>query len=883
MVVRSRLIEHLSEGLSFGRKLTLISAPAGFGKTTLVSEWVSSCGIPVTWLSLDDGDSDLTRFLTYLIAALQTVVPEIGAGALAILQSTQPSPTETILTTLLNHILTLSDSFILVLDDYHLIDSKPVDEALTFLVEHAPPHMHLVVTTREDPHLPLARFRARGQLTELRAADLRFTPAEAADFLNRVMGLNLSEEDIGALKARTEGWIAGLQLAAISMQGHQDTSSFIKAFTGSHHFVLDYLLEEVLHQQPESIQAFLLRSSILERMCGSLCEALFPDTHGQQTLELLERANLFIVPLDHERRWYRYHHLFADLLRQRLGQVLSPDEINKLHLRASEWFEQHGLMLDALHHALSAGAFDRAAQLAEAVWQSMDRTFQSAAWLGWVKKIPKAVVDDHPTLCVQLGWAYSDIGDLESSESYLQDAERALDGMLDREALQPLPGTIALGRANNAQNQGNLSETVKYAELAIQLIPQENTFLLAQAFITLGFTHWATGNLEASLQAMRTWMSDMQRLGNQMFVVASAFAVADMQVILGRLKEAEKTLREGIQQAAELGPEAENVTAHHHLGLALLSYERGDDAARTRHLQTAAELGQRTTLVDWPYRWNLAQARFQEAACAWDEALEWLEAAGRVYVINPVPILQPIKAHKARVYLKQGRLDRAQAWVRERGISAADEVRYLAEYEYLTLAQVRLVDGSLDGVNDLLERLLILAQSQHRTGSEIEILLTKALVHQAQGSRGIACAALERALRLGEPEGYLRMFVDQGEGMRRLLEYFCSTNEHALTDPLRGYADKILAAFSPPVSSTPDTAIPQSTGSGLALEIIEPLTNRELEILRLIADGRSNTEIGQRLYLALSTVKGHNLRIFAKLQVQNRTEAVARARALGLF
>ena len=381
IVLRPHLIERLNEGLSSGRKLTLISAAAGFGKTTLVSEWVAGCKQPVAWLSLDEGENDPTRFLTYLVASLQTVTANIGERMLSVLLSPQPPPTESILTALLNEITTIPDNFVLVLDDYHVIDSKPVDEALTFLLENLPPQMHLVIATREDPHLPLARLRARGQLTELRAADLRFTPSEAAEFLNQMMGLNLSEEDIAALEARTEGWIAGLQLAAISMQGHQDATSFIQSFTGSHHFVLDYLIEEVLHQQPEDVQTFLLRTSILDRMCSPLCDAVLgsPSPNGQEILEYLEHANLFIVPLDDERRWYRYHHLFVDLLRQRLGK---PKEFAEFHLRASQWHEENGDLGAAFHHAIAAGDFVRAAWLAEAAWQGMNESFQSAAWLG---------------------------------------------------------------------------------------------------------------------------------------------------------------------------------------------------------------------------------------------------------------------------------------------------------------------------------------------------------------------------------------------------------------------------------------------------------------------------------------------------------------------
>jgi LuxR family transcriptional regulator, maltose regulon positive regulatory protein len=878
LVPRPRLLDKLNEGLH--RKLTLLSAPAGSGKTTLVSGWIAGIDRSTAWLSLDEGDKDPTRFLAYLVTALQTIMPDIGHGVMGVLLSAQPPPTEAILTTLLNEISSIPDSFVLVLDDYHLIDARPVDDALSFLLDHLPPRMHLVIATRENPQLPLARLRARGQLTELRATDLRFTPAEATAFLNEAMDLSLSREDIAALDTRTEGWIAGLQLAALSMQGHQHPARFINSFTGSHRFVLDYLVEEVLQKQPPRVQEFLLRTSILDRLCGPLCEAILLDSSasGQEILEYLERANLFLVPLDNERRWYRYHHLFADLLRQRLGHSLSPGEIKELHVRASEWYEQNGLMLDALRHALKAEAFEQAARLAEDLWQSMDRTFQSAAWLEWVERIPHAVVRARPTLCVLIGKTYAYAGDLDSSEAYLKHAEHALAGSTVQEELKHLPGTIALARATNAQNQGNLVETVRYAELAIRTIPKENTYPLSQAFIALGMTHWATGDLEASLQAMHVWMKDMQRLGNQEFVVASAFAVADMEVILGRLREAKNSLQQAIQQAGALGPEAESVTAHHHLGLALLAHEQGDDPAMTQHLQIAADLGQRTPLVNWSYRWSMAQARLQEAGEAWDAALDRLDEAGRVYVKNPVPITQPIEACKARIYLKQGRLDRAQIWAQERGISVEDEVRYLSEYEHLTLARVRLADGSFDGVNDLLERLLELAEAQHRTGSVIEILLTQALVDQAQGDRLNAHAALERALRLAEPEGYLRAFVEQGEAMRQLLLDFRSANEKQPAHPLHSYVDKILAAFSPPVKVTSESAI-----SNQPPEIIEPLTDRELEVLQLITQGLSNREIGERLFLALDTIKGHNRSIFGKLQVHRRTEAVARAREFGLL
>jgi LuxR family transcriptional regulator, maltose regulon positive regulatory protein len=878
IVRRSRLIKRLNEGLS--RKLTLISAAAGFGKTTLVSGWLGSCGRPSAWLSLDDGDSDPARFISYIIAALQTIQEGIGEGLLAALQSPQPPSTELILTTLLNEIAAIPESFIIVLDDYHLIEGKQVDQAAAFLVDHQPPQMHLVVATREDPPLPLARLRARGQLNELRASDLQFTISETTEFLNQAMGLNLSDEDIAALEARTEGWIAGLQLAALSMQGHHDTSKFIESFTGSHRFVLDYLIEEVLQQQPESVQNFLLRTSILNRMCGPLCDAVLLDsrTSGQETLEHLEHSNLFLVPLDNERYWYRYHHLFADLLRQRLG---SSPELPNFHSRASEWYEANHDLAEAFNHALAAGDIERAARLAEAAWQGMDLSFQTAAWLGWVKKLPDAVVCSRPQLCVQLGWALSDAGDLESSEAYLQNAERALAGRLDRDEYKSLPGSIALVRADNAQIQGDLPETLKYAELTIQLIPEDDIFLRAQAVITLEFTHWAAGNLEASLRAMHAWMEDMRKLGNQVFVIASAFAVADMQMILGHLGEAEKALRQAIQQAAAYGPEAETITAHHHLALALLAHERGDDATAARSLQTAAGLGQHTTLVDWSYRWNLAQARLKESGGEWDAALDLLEAAGRVYVKNPIPMLQPVGAHKARVYLKQGRLDKAAAWLRERGLSAADEVSYLGEYEYLTLARVRLDEGVFSGVNQLLERLLALAETQKRTGSVIEILLTQALVLQAQGSHPQALAALERALVLAEPEGYVRIFVNEGEALRLLIEKQARKRDH----PLSGYARKLLAAFTRAAESKSglisDQVVPEIHPAENML--VERLSERELEVLRLLRSELSGPEIARRLIVSLNTLRTHTKNIFNKLGVNSRRAAIRRAEELDLF
>jgi LuxR family maltose regulon positive regulatory protein len=885
VVSRPRLIERLNGGLQRTPGVTLISASAGFGKTTLVSEWLATLtgsGVKVAWLSLDEGDSDLARFLLYFVSAVQTIAPKCGENVLSMLHASQAQPTDVVLTTLLNELAAIPDQFILVLDDYHTLDCKPIDEALTFLIDHLPPQMQLVITTREDPQLPLARLRARGQLTELRAADLRFTPDEAAEFLNHSMSLRLSADDIAALENRTEGWIAGLQLAALSMQGRSDAASFIGSFTGSHHFILDYLLEEVLHRQTPEIQSSLLRTSIFDRLCGPLCEAvlLTPAGSGQATLEYLERVNLFIVPLDNERQWYRYHRLFADLLRQRLQQ--SESNIAEYHRRASQWYEANGYMAEAFHHAIAAKDFARAADVAERAWQSMDDTFQTAAWLGWIKQLPEEVIRTRPVLCTQIGLAFMDAGEPEASEGRLRDAERRLEGssegmvVVEEALLGALPAMIAMARAYNAQVQGDLSATVKYAELALQLIPEDDVYRRAQATVMFNFTHWANGNLAAALQMMDDWMNSMQQLGNSVFVVASAFAVADILVAQGRLRDAVRSYQQSLQLAADHGPEAQSITAHHHLGLALLYREMKEDAAVGPHLQKAKELGEQTTLVDWPYRWRLAQARLKQDEGDLDAALDRLDEAKRVYVKNPVPDLHPIEASKAQVCLKQGRLIKAQDWARERGLSADDEISYLHEFEYITLARILVAEGSAQQASELLERLRQAAEAQDRLGSVIEISIVQALAYQAQGNTPAALAALDRALTLAEPEGYVRSFVDEGEVMRLLIADFRLLIEKQGKregQKLIGYMAKLLAAF-PQTTSRSEIRNQKS-------EMLDPLSPRELEVLHLIEQGLSNQEIADRLFLAVSTVKGYTRTLFDKLQVQRRTEAVVRARELG--
>src|SRR6266567_592581 len=597
VVSRPRLLERLNEGLH--RNLTLISAPAGFGKTTLVSEWVEGIERPTAWLSLDEGENDPARFLAYLVAALQTITANIGEGVLGMLQSSQPPPTEAILTALLNEITTLPDHFVLVLDDYHVLDAKPVDMALTYLVEHLPPQMHLVIATREDPQLPLARLRARSHFTEVRAADLRFTASEAAAFLNQVMGLNLSAADIAALEDHTEGWIAGLQLAALSMQGHQDVPGFIRAFAGDHRYIVDYLVEEVLQRQPAPVRSFLLQTSILDRLHGPLCDAVTGQEEGNARLEALERGNFFVVPLDDKRHWYRYHHLFAEVLSAHL-MAEQPDQISTLHRRASAWYERHGSTADAIRHALAACDFERAAGLVELAVPAMGRNRQEATVLGWLRALPDELVRARPVLSVHYAGALLLHGELEGVEARLRDAEQWLDTttdmgelalassaemvVVDEAEFRRLPGAIAVYRAAIAQALGDVANTMKYARRALDLVPEDDHLGRGSAAALLGLASWASGDLETAHRTYADGMALVQRAGNLSDALGCAIALADIRIVQGRLREAMRTYERGLQLATEQGGPVLRGATDMYVGMSELHRERDDLHAATQHL-----------------------------------------------------------------------------------------------------------------------------------------------------------------------------------------------------------------------------------------------------------------------------------------------------------
>ena len=807
----------------------------------------------------------------------------------------QPPPIESILTVLLNEIATIPDQFVLVLDDYHAIDSQPVDQALTFLIEHLPPQMHLVIATREDPALPLPRLRARGQLTELRAADLRFSPAEAADFLNRRMGLDLTDTDIAALEARTEGWIAGLQLAALSMQGRSDTAGFIRAFTGSHRFVLDYLAGEVLARQPEGVRNFLLQTAVLDRLCAPLCNAVSQRGDGDAMLEALDRGNLFLVPLDDQRQWYRYHHLFADVLRSRLMEA-QPDQVPGLHQRASAWYEQNGYPSDAIRHALAAMDFARAAGLIELARSAMDLSLQSSTWLGWVKELPDGLIRARPVLSVGYAWALLDVGELEASEARLQSAERWLDTptdqmvVVDKEQFLPLPATIATARAYRSLALADVPGAVQYARQALELTPDDDQVRHNEAISLLGLAQYTSGDLEAAERSLADFHADLRKTGNILTLIGITFLLADIRVALGRLREAERSYQQILRLATGQGETMSLGTADLYRGLAELSLERGDLEAAAQYLLTGQKLGEQTATTDWPYRLCVSQARLNEAQGDLDGALALLDEAEHVHIRNPLPDVRPVAALKARIWLKQGRLAEAQEWAREYGLAADDDISYTREFEHITLARVLIATGksdreagSLDKAKRRLGRLLQAAETGGRLGSVIQILLLQALAFQAQDNLPHALAALERALTLAEPEGYVRIFVDEGEPMRLLIADFRLRIEKRKREQdhnLIRYVGDLLAAYSQTqvvFGSSIDNH--QSKIKNLG----DPLSERELEVLKLLRSELSGPEIAQQLIVSLNTVRTHTKNIFAKLGVNNRRAAVHRAEELGIF
>ena len=887
LVSRVRFHEQLTQGMEGA--LTLVSAPAGFGKTTVLAQWLAQSGTPVAWLSLEPTDNDPVRFLSYLIAALQRLDPWIGTTALALLQTLQPPSPETVLAVLTNDLARREGGdFALVLDDYHVIEDVLIHRALASLVEHLPPHLHLIIVTRADPPLPLARLRAHGQLTELRAAELRFETQEISAFLRTVAGLELAPEAIVALEQRTEGWIAGLQFAALSLRGRTDVSAFLAAFTGSHRFVLDYLSEEVLSRQAAPILAFLLHTCILERLSGPLCAAVAGQQDGgtasQGMLEALERANLFVVSLDDERRWYRYHHLFAEVLRTRLQQ-LSPDLVPELHRRASAWYEQHGLFAEAVQHALAAADIEHAVRLIEQHALPVAGRGQTQTALGWLNSLPEALVRARPALCI----AHAVLLMLftrqsEAAEARLQDAERLIQRDTPAEQARLIRGWVAQIRADPACYTGDLVRTVALAQEALELLPETEVMGRAAALAYTAHACQITGDVTPESERLVAATVAPARAGGNLFtILRSLTLLARLHVLQGRLGEAATLYDTAVQEIG--GPAvlpALSSGPAYYFGLGEVLRERNDLEGAERHLARGLRVLEGATKVDAEVitLGYTAMARLQQARGQTSQAGATLDAFVRLaHTRHFVPLLVARGAAvRAQLELAQGNLTSAMRWADASGCTLDEDPNFLHEPEYLTLARVRLAQGRstpqgpvLRAVLCFLERLFDEAERKARLGSVLEILILRALAFDAQGQRAAALTTLERALQLGEPEGYVRLFVDEGAPMRILLRRMRA----------RGiapdYITLLLTAFA-----GKHPAVPHHH-AGDAGVLVEPLTAREGEVLRLLEAGASNHDIACRLILSLGTVKKHVSNICSKLGVQRRTQAIAKARALQLL
>jgi LuxR family transcriptional regulator, maltose regulon positive regulatory protein len=902
LVARPRVAERLGTTLDAGHRLTLVSAPAGFGKTTLLSDWLTDLHqrqrqARVGWLSLDDGDNDLTRFMAHLVAALQSAELEVDA---AVLESLSTASATAALTPLVNDVARAGEHepgkhWIVVLDDYHVIGASEVHEAVTFLLDHLPDHLHLAMATRSDPPLPLARLRGRGQLTELRAADLRFTPSEAQEFLNRVMGLELTAADVDALEDRTEGWIAGLQLAALSLRGIADrdeVADFIQAFTGSNRFVIDYLADEVLARQPPQVRDFLLRTAILDRLHGLLCDAVTGGTDGMRTLEDLERGNLFVVPLDTERSWYRYHHLFADVLHARL-LAEHPEQVPDLHDRASVWYAARGLVADAVRHALAAEDFERARYLMEEALPELSRTRQDGLLLTWARSLPEPVVRRSPVLSIVSSWSLLMAGDLDAAESRLDDAEAALTAgaqdpdlaatWADTNDLRTAPATISVYRASLAQARGDVAGTVRHARHVLDLAGPEDHFLRGAGGGYLGLAAWASGNVDEALSTFSEAVRSLHAAGNFVDELDSTVVLADIWVASGRPGRARRLYEQALQTATMAGPPYPRATADLHVGLAELDSELDDLTSAEAHLELARVLGERASITENRHRWYVVMAQVCAARGDYDAATRLLDQGEALYRHGFYPDVRPIAALKARIQIAAGDLSSAGAWVEDRGISVDEKPDYLREYEHLTLARLLLaqhradqhIDGAADGspvpaVLGLLDRLHAAAVEAGRDGSVLEIRVLQAVAHHARGDLPPALAALSQSFDTPEPDSHVRLYLDEGAPMLALLQHAAGSPDPAVQAQSRRLLEHATA-------SVEATAEPHQTVSG------GPLSHRELQVLRLLDSELTGPEIARELYVTLNTVRTHTKRIFTKLDVTTRAAAVRRAHERGLL
>jgi LuxR family maltose regulon positive regulatory protein len=889
-VTRPRLSQHLHRGAE--SRLTLLSAPAGFGKTTLLAEWLDEtpgADRSVAWLSLDLSDNEPSSFWTSLVTALQTAVPGIGSGVLELIASS-PLPTDLVLTTLLNELAAAPGDVWLVLDDYHFVDSHDVRDGMTLLLEHLPPNVHVVLSTRADPDLPLARWRARGELVEIRAADLRFTSDETATYLTEATGLHLAADDVEVLEERTEGWIAALQLAALSIQGRDDVGGFIARFAGNDRYIVDYLVEEVLAHQPEPVREFLLHTAVLDRLAGPLCEAVTGRDGGSFMLASLQRANLFLVALDDRREWYRYHHLFADVLRARL-LAERPDLLPLLHQRASRWYEEHDSAEEAVGHALAARDFDRAAYLMELAVPAIRRQRKEAMLLRWLKELPDDVVRRSPVLSVFFAYMLMVSGDLGAVEPRLDDAERALGAIPDASAppwaetdeLRTLPATIAIHRASLAQARGDVAGTAEHARRALGLAGPTDHLARGGAAGFLGLAEWAEGNVSSALETFTQAVASLHAAGNLVDELSSTVVLADMWIAAGRPSTARRLYQRALQlaeaQAEAQGEPVLRATPDLRVGLSEIDYELGDLDAAKRHLEQAAALGEGAAMTEGRYRWFVAMGRIAGAEGDPQEAITLLDRAEQLYRPGFFPDVRPIAAMKARVWIAQGSLSHAADWAHVQGVSVTDDASYMSEFNHLTLVRLLIARhrthpdaGAINQAVGLLDRLREAAETSGRAGSLVEIRMLQALALGAQGLRLQGLESLGQAwAQAPEPDEYVRLFLDEGAPMVELLR----EAEHSGVGG--DHARRLMSLIAAREAGTHDA------GQRLVPPSGEPLTERELQVLRLLDSELSGPQIARELFVSQNTLRSHTKHIYTKLEVTNRLAAVRRARERGLM
>ncbi len=885
-VPRSRLVERLNEGLH--RRLALVSAPAGFGKTTLLSEWLVTRDRWMTadhsrpsaaWLSLDAEDNELRRFLSYLLAALATIDPETGQAAGNLLRLPQLPPAETVLTTLINELCSLPGDLVLVLEDYHTIEDGAIHNALTFLLDNLPPQAHVVISTRADPPLPLSRWRSRGMMIEIRADDLRFTRQESTAYFNDVMNLPLVPEDVTALNQRTEGWIVGLQMAALALQGknqQQDASAFVQAFSGSHHYILDYLVEEVLAHQPDQVKTFLQQTSILSRLTGSLCDAVTGEEDGQATLETLDTANLFLVPLDDERRWYRYHHLFAEVLRARLQRIAEKQGLALLHTRAAEWYEEHGEVPEAFKHAATAQDYERAARLVEENWLRMGHAGQMNTVLRWLQSMPDEVIRARPMLSGAYAWVLWLTGHMEAVETYLDAAgdawaRQAAEGTMDPAHVRWQAGGPAL-KIQLARHRGQLEESIQFARETLSLAAEDDALLCSYGHLGLASAYRELGDYEQSLAAYVEGIPLARAAGNIASANIAAFYLCRVLQLQGHLHRAADAIREALQFTEANGMAESPASAILYVAMANLLCEWHQLPQAQEHLLLGRNLTRLGGHHEHVRNSGIVLARLRSALGDLAGALAAIQDAEEATVKAEMPLASAeLAAYKARIWIAQGDLTAAARWAEGAAQRPGQDRGYTRQIESVTIARVLFAQGKLEQALSQLAACQQAAEESGGLGWAIEIGILKALVQDALDRRADALVTLECALAQAEPEGYVQVFLDEGEPMAALLRQAAPPNVS------RAYIDRLL--------DTLDRAAPKQelADAPSPSPLIEPLTEREMEVLRLMATGLSNRDIADRLVLAMGTVKAHLHNIYGKLGVRSRVQAAARARELQLL